>query len=468
MRCLPLKLRRNLTFRLILTFVFALILFIVAINAYTFVLNPDYFVKFVMDKQFELLRKNTYVNKEGIPAIEDNFSKREWVYDELKRDLFYQIVHQSGKVIFSSQPSGGVFTPNTFSVTSSQSLQSEDANMRNFLRKSRLFKFTLNGEKAYAISRPLPREMGEYNLQIATSERILEVFQLTNVLPLSQIALVISFVSLLIIIVMVVFTVRYMLKPIRQISHTASKISPQNLQSRLPIDAIPTELTPLIHAFNDTLCRLEKGFNIQQDFLATTAHELKTPLCLIRGEIELASELNSRDTLLQDIDLISRQIHQILHLAEAREPQNYQLKSLDLLQTTQKAIAYLSRLSQAKNVRIVVKFSPDIRHIHADESMVFILIKNLLENAIKHAPEGTAIDVYLDNNELRIRDYGMGISESNIPFLFEKFWRNSTSKGATGLGLSICREIALAHRWQLYARNVYKGAEFTLALTPNR
>lgn len=447
MQCLKVSLKRNLAFRLIVTFVATLALLLVAVNVYIFLLNPNILINRIMEQQLKYLAEHTLMDAQGYPIAVTQDIEEEWIYSELKQDLLYQIVDSSGKVIIASDDSQVAFSPDG----------------QGFNPDQRQFSFTYQGLSVYTFSRPLDPPHSHYYLQVATTHRFLEIFELANIRPIFHAALAISFISLLLISCIVVITISYMLKPLHDVSHIALNISPRNLRSRLPIDKVPTEVEPLIHAFNAALERLENGYNVQQELLATTAHELKTPLALIRGEIEMAEELASREVLLQDVDQIARQVHQLLHLAEVRESQNYQYQEVELMDVADEAVNYLSRLAKAHNVRIQLHFTSDTITLTADRSTLFILIKNLIENAINHAPSGSIVDVSVEGKVLHVRDYGAGIAEEHLPLLFKKFWRAPTRRNeGAGLGLAICNEIALTHGWRLTAKNVTPGACFTL------
>jgi signal transduction histidine kinase len=93
-----------------------------------------------------------------------------------------------------------------------------------------------------------------------------------------------------------------------------------------------------------------------------------------------------------------------------------------------------------------------------------MLLKNLVENAIQHSPIGGVVAVTVDADHLSVRDEGPGISVGELPKLFTRFWRGSMRRNeGAGLGLSICQEIAAAHRWELAARSIGHGAEFILS-----
>ena len=123
---------------------------------------------------------------------------------------------------------------------------------------------------------------------------------------------------------------------------------------------MPRELRPLIRAFNEALDRLQKGYQVQQEFLASAAHELKTPLALIRGQVEL-SESPDRDLLLGDIDRMARQVHQLLHLAEVSEARNFQMAALDLGAVAAEATTFLQRLAQRAGVHLELRRRPASR-----------------------------------------------------------------------------------------------------------
>jgi signal transduction histidine kinase len=195
------------------------------------------------------------------------------------------------------------------------------------------------------------------------------------------------------------------------------------------------------------------------------AHELKTPLALIRGEIEL-SDMAGRDLLLKDLDFMARQVQQLLQLAEASETKNYAFEPVDAAQVATDAACNLSRLGETCNVLIEIRKPETPVGIRADPGALFILVKNLVENAIHHSPAGQVVLVWIDPDGMTVRDAGKGIASEDLPRLFERFWRGAGANHAgAGLGLSICREIASAHGWRLEARSspVPPGAEFRVA-----
>lgn len=260
--------------------------------------------------------------------------------------------------------------------------------------------------------------------------------------------------------------VRHVMAPIERVSKEARRIEPRGPWQRLSTQGLPSEISPLVSSFNQALDRLEQGFERQQRFLADAAHELKTPLALIRAHIELGT--NDRAILLQDIDHMSRQIQQLLLLAEVSEPHSYQLQSIVPADVVQDVITFLAPLATRHGVLLEAQSQGTGQlSISADRSALFVLLKNLMENAIYVAPGGSTVQLMLTDEDITIRDHGPGIEKCHLPHLFERFWRVPGSReGGAGLGLAICREVAAAHGWQLSLHNCTPGVEFRLVFAP--
>jgi signal transduction histidine kinase len=262
-------------------------------------------------------------------------------------------------------------------------------------------------------------------------------------------------------------TMRRMLRPLHEASQRAARISPRNLQARLRTEGLPSELAPLIEAFNAALSRLENGFRVQQEFLASAAHELKTPLALLRAEIELGGTADTQ-LLLRDTNLMARQIHQLLQLAEVSEGHNYQFEQVDLPAALNDAVQYMERLADRRAVHLLVcQQASAIATIEGDSAAIFVLLKNLLENAIHHSPSGGTVQVSLGTTSLCIEDEGPGVAAQNRMHVFERFWRANGKDGdGAGLGLAICKEICQAHGWRIGVETGEQGgARFVVSMT---
>jgi signal transduction histidine kinase len=369
-----------------------------------------------------------------------------WVYTAATRDWKYRVVDARGAVLLSSDPGAPAFAP---------------AGAFDAARER--FDTVVDGLPLHVVTTSLAGAGHPYSVQTAISDRAAELFSGAIVGPILKNALVIAAVALLLFAVGVHATLGHLLLPLRRASDAASRIAPRNLETRLSEAAMPHEMRPLIRAFNAALDRLQHGYRVQQDFLATAAHELKTPLALIRGQVEL-SEATDRGQLLEDIDRMARQVHQLLHLAEVSEASNFQMGELELGAVATEATTFLQRLARRGDVHLELHVGEARPPCRADRGAVFVLLKNLIENAIQHSPRGGVVTVDLRAHGVSVRDEGAGIAAGDLPELFKRFWRGAGRRDTgAGLGLAICQEVALAHGWSLVARNGTVGAEFLVS-----
>jgi len=154
----------------------------------------------------------------------------------------------------------------------------------------------------------------------------------------------------------------------------------------------------------------------------------------------------------------------LLLLAEASETQNYDFVAVDVRDVVKEAVDYLQRMAQAAGVRLTISDKKAKTDWLADRGALFILLKNLLENAIQHAPVGTEVSVEIDVTSLTIRDRGPGLAQEQLSQIFVRFWRGAHRRDhGAGLGLAICKEIAQAHGWTLAAQRAEPGLQFILS-----
>lgn len=305
-----------------------------------------------------------------------------------------------------------------------------------------------------------------YTIRVARSDRL--VTTLND--HAGELYLRSGFITLLLAVstftLVVYLTVNRMVRPLRKASEVAARIGPQNLAARLGTDGLPTELAPLIESFNAALERLTVGFRVQQEFLASAAHELKTPLALLQAEIELGGAANT-SYLLRDTALMARIVHQLLHLAEVSEGHNYTFAPVNLRAEIQEAIEYLQRLADQHSVQVHLEAESDDIVVRADRGAVFVLVKNLLENAIHHAPAGSAVRIRVGAEGFSVQDQGPGVAKKDEPHLFQRFWRaEAEDSDGAGLGLTICKQICQAHRWRIHYESspVVTGACFVVGI----
>lgn len=396
--------------------------------------------------QAEWIREAIQYDRGGRPLRLDPAAESAWIYTHIGADLTYAVLDGKGKPLFGSVPGQALTAPG-----------------QDFAQLPRIDRLTAGGIPFTVLTKPLPGKGASYYLQVGGSDRINTLFRSSIVKPIYKTVAWVSGVSLVVLFGVVHLTLRRSLRPLRQASEAAARIDPSTLSSRLDVRGLPSELTPLVEAFNKALDRLEHGYRVQQEFLAGAAHELKTPLALIRGQIELGGA-SDRASLLADVDMMARQVHQLLHLAEVSESHNYVFEPTCLPAVAAEVVAYLGRLADRRLVRLHLSADlTDGERVLADRSAAFILLKNLVENAIRHASAGGTVLVAVEEGSLFVQDDGPGIAAQDFDKLYIRFWRGADRRDdGAGLGLAICHEIVATHGWTIEARNVWPGARFTV------
>lgn len=377
--------------------------------------------------------------------------KMQLLYEALKLDSIYRILDDQGTVLLASD---GVMIPLFAAGTRFDPKNAVGSDLVLSRSGLRLHVFT----KAVSLKKKT------FYIQVARSERMHQAIIGSDSASFMAASGIAAIIAILVFTIVVWFTFNRALRPLRVASDAASRLESNSLDFRLPTADMPAELVPLIDAFNKALGRLELGYRLQQEFLATVAHELKTPLALIRGQIELDGAAD-RTLLLKDVDLMARQVHQLLHLAEVSDRKNFVFEPVDVGEVARSAVEHLGRLADRLSVFILCNAPPEKVVTMADSGALFVLVKNLLENALHHSPVGTGVLITITSDYISIRDHGRGIAPDNLPRLFKRFWRgeNRRDEGA-GLGLSICEEISFAHDWNLIVNHDKDpGAEFVVA-----
>ena len=452
--------RRSLGGRLLVTYLAGLLVSVLVISS-AVLLKLTFATEAMSDHALEgqarWLERGLRFDASGQPVgVTGEADRLQWVFDALPYDLKYRVLDAQGRVLLSSEADVRPLAP---------AGQPFDAQRR------RLEIELDNGRSLQVLTMPIERAGRVFYVQAARSERaapvIDEKMRDASLKLLKSGVFSTVVVSLLVLAAALWFTLRRVLQPLRQASAAAAEIGPRSIGTRLETRKLPTELVPMVDAFNQALDRLEHGYRVQQDFLASAAHELKTPLALIRAQVELEeSDKIDRQSLLRDIDFMARQVQQLLQLAEVSEPRNYVFEPVDVESVAGEVTGYLGRLAERRAVRIELDLAAPAGplQLQADRSALFILLKNLVENALQHTPAGAAVRVKADAEGLSVQDEGSGIADDHFAKLFTRFWRGPQRRDeGAGLGLAICQEIAAAHGWALSARNNGEGgAVFSL------
>jgi heavy metal sensor kinase len=280
---------------------------------------------------------------------------------------------------------------------------------------------------------------------------------------------------------------RRALAPVDEIIRTARGIGVQNLSGRLSVPGPQDELRRLTETLNDMLARIEASFKRITQFTADASHDLRTPVALIRTSAELAlrrsrTEEEYREALSRILGTSEETTHLIenlLTLARADAgASGLELRRVDLLPPLKKAAEQASVLATAKGIQISNGHEEHPTWILADSAALERLFLLVLENAVKYTPEGGRIEIQVRNGQgtanVDIRDTGIGISEKDLPHIFERFYRadqaRSREPGGSGLGLAIALWIVEMHGGAIQAQSAAgSGSIFHISLpvSPN-
>lgn len=261
------------------------------------------------------------------------------------------------------------------------------------------------------------------------------------------------------------------LAPLRLLRETAQSITESDLSRRIPVDG-DDEVARLAHTFNEMLDRVEAGFAAQRRFVDDAGHELRTPITIVRGHLELLSDDpdERRETIAlvtDELDRMSRMVNELLLLARAEQPDFLELEPVDVEALTGELHTKLLAFDR----REWLVESTGTGWILADRQRLTQAAVQLAENAVKQTGEGDAIALgtFVAGGEARlwVRDTGPGIPEHEQEAIFERFTRGRSGRRSdgAGLGLSIVHAIAAAHGGRVELRSrPGGGATFTLVV----
>ena len=272
-------------------------------------------------------------------------------------------------------------------------------------------------------------------------------------------SLIISAVLALLGGVVTYFISGHALRPIREFSDKIEKVQAQNLaDSRIEENQVK-ELNQLSVSYNRMLERLSDAFEIQRQFTANAAHELRTPLALMQVQLDLyhsnSHPDNDADTVqmikmvTEQNDRLNKMVKTLLDMSELQTVGRDDEIILDAL--VDEVLEDLEPLAEGKNIRLIGKCK-DITMVGSD-ILIYRLVYNLVENAIKYNHSGGQVTVTADRKEkhvyLSVEDTGAGIPEELKERVFEPFFRVDKSRsrelGGVGLGLALVREIVRVH-----------------------
>jgi signal transduction histidine kinase len=264
--------------------------------------------------------------------------------------------------------------------------------------------------------------------------------------------------------------IRRLFRPLLAASDSAAAIAPHIGSGRIRCDGVPREILPLVEAINDALGRVETAFRAQKEFLETAAHELRTPLSVLRARIETVADVQMRTELETDVAVLTRLVTQLLRAAEMEGLADTQQTEIDLSELAATVAAYLRPAARMSGRSIAISSVAGAR-VHGCAETIGQAINNLVENALSHAPPGTGVEVSItaDPPEIRVRDHGPGVPVAERDLVFQRFWRRDRRKGTgAGLGLAMVRRAMDLHKGRVWVEDAPGGgAVFVLVFPPH-
>lgn len=387
---------------------------------------------------------------------------------EDKDDLELQFISTDGNIVASSYGQWAGQPPKTSDVTDALATQ-EPAVFRG--------RNPSTGEHIMAVSCPMIYSNGEVIgvLRYVTTLRLVD----RQVLLIAIVTIAVGLLLIAFLLLTSSFFIRSILEPISQITVTAKRIAAGSYGVRIP-KQYDDEIGELAETINDMSMKIGQAEKTQSEFISSVSHELRTPLTAISGWSETllgAGELTTETR--RGMLIISREAKRLTgmveELLEFTRMQNgrftLNVEKADILAEFEDVIfMYGSRLRQEG---LTLNYEPceeDVPEIPCDVSRMRQVFLNILDNAAKHGGDGKRIDAaigYADSNvTVRIRDYGPGIPEEELPHVKMKFYKGSSKARGSGIGLAVCEEIVTMHGGVLTLENAEGGGTLVTISIP--
>ena len=276
------------------------------------------------------------------------------------------------------------------------------------------------------------------------------------------------------------FLAKRFFQPVDQMTREAKQITAAHLESRLPRTGMGDEIDRLAETLNEMIDRLEHSTRAMREFSSDVSHELKTPLAIIRGELDLVfRKTRTREEIEKALAVIGEETDEMIRLvndlmilvrSDARQL-HLEKKILHAVESLELIVERFQERARQKGVKLSWSPQADCA-FEADEGHFRRVMNNLVDNALKFTDSGGSVDVSLAFQEgmavIEVRDTGIGIAPANQSKIFMRFFRDekARSREGSGLGLSIVKAICDAHGWQIGLESVSGQGTIIQVLIP--
>ena len=387
---------------------------------------------------------------------------------EDKDQLELQFISTGGKVVASSYGKFAGRAPSTPDVQ--QAIDSRQ--IRHYKGRN-----PSTGERILAVASPMIYSNGEVIgvLRYVTSLRNADL----QVLMIALIALSVGLLFIAAIFFMSSFFIKSILVPVSQINATAKRIAAGSYGVQIP-GQYDDEIGELVSTINDMSVKIGQSEKTQTEFISSVSHELRTPLTAISGwgETLLNSENLDAETR-RGVVIISREakrltgmVEELLEFTRMQDGRfTLHVETADILAEFEDTVfMYGSRLKQEGIALHYDGCDEQIPEIPCDVARMRQVFLNILDNAAKHGGEGKRIDASIAQEDgfvvIRIRDYGPGIPEEELPRVKLKFYKGSSKARGSGIGLAVCEEIVTMHGGTLTLENAEGGGTLVTISIP--
>jgi signal transduction histidine kinase len=267
------------------------------------------------------------------------------------------------------------------------------------------------------------------------------------------------------------------LSPIDKITRTAREIHQGNLKKRLNFPKVEDEVGRLASTFDEMLDKLEAAFNRERQFTSDASHELRTPITIISAHAEESLEegksiqecKENLRIILRESNKMRKMVSELLMLTSSDEKKyKLEIETISLTAIVRDIIEEMRNFAQSAEIDLKLSESKEIK-IRADQTLITMMMINLIDNAIKYGKNGGWIKVSISekgkNVKIIIEDNGIGIAKEDITSIFQRYYRvdKSRTKGGSGLGLSIVKWIVDAHNGKISVESILdKGTIFEI------
>ena len=378
-----------------------------------------------------LLESSTTLNKNSQSALKKS-------YDD--DALAFAIFSETGKLLFSDGRNGKDFIFNNKTGFHNSHTYDDDDNWRIFWRTA------ANGKLIIAVGQEL-----DYREDLIEEMIFGQMW--------------IWFASLPILIIVLGWLIHKELRPIKRLSQEVQTRKSGDV-SLLNTEGLPVEILPLVKNLNQFFDRTSAMLQRERRFTSDAAHELRSPLAALRIQTEVAqlagddSELREQALLhlTQGIDRASQLIEQLLTLSKLDNLQELEeLQPIDWEGIIQSLIAERYFVAEKRKITLAFEKESELTPKQGQPILVSLMLRNLLDNAIKYCPEDTTVSVKITSSQIIVEDNGGGVEPEDLKKLGQRFYRpaGQNEKGS-GLGLSIVMRIAELHGFKVRLENVIK------------